>query len=271
MYSYSTNISVSQEHEYKLGDISGTVIITPSLLDKSALEDGFIRASNKILHVKLSMNILTESQQTTELECFTIFDGSGQITQVHLPEDHAYSVTQVNMLKGVLSLLIVHPALEPTVEVDASGECQVLYAQVEPGTQSEQATKNSAVVVVVDKVKFNCSKRNIFLDTWSHNVVPLWTSKGLHNTQLRYHFREEDWFMLEVASFEIQQYPVAIQLKPQEIDIISWNSLKFLKKIETNNDRILSDMKKLAELPPDEVSQPISFDILYSHLRCIQH
>lgn len=227
----------------------GRVTITPYSVGPTPLPFSLLTSEYKLLHVRavLGYNSRTPSYS---LEAVARYDATNAVDWIYVPESRKMKTTELNQLKGILSLLVVHPSFQSGTETDSSGICQVFYATVDDRS-------DSGLVGIIDKEKAKCTPIQYPLDTWNLNAIPVQTSPQNGRMLIRYRFDTVNGTLLQVVAYEQQEINLFSQINVANIQLASWQELTFLKSTPTDSG-VLDEMSDFSSSVTDKLAEKLT-------------
>ncbi|CAH8562453.1 unnamed protein product [Schistosoma mattheei] len=296
VYHYTTNITENSHKEMILQSISGYVYITPIITKE--MNDTMNELYNKTLWY-ITLNITNTTHNTTNKDQFIdpliilngliLFDHKGLIDRIYIPQSKSimYHI-QLNLFKGLLSLLNIHNTFEPGYEIDSSGKCYVTYAIL----SSNLTTTNNDYdnFIIIDKEKKFCQRLTHSIDIWNENLLKIIQLKEIRQIITRYIYDKITYQIYKIQGYERQIYSMINDtldsnygdyddyngqykqfINSTGIDLITWQQLEFIHEMDTyhhylhhhhNNNRIEEMIKKQYDLTLNEIIE-LLFDSNY--------
>ncbi|CAH8523665.1 unnamed protein product [Dicrocoelium dendriticum] len=235
-YLYMSNLTEKSQPDKILSSITANVIATPYHFSKVDQHDS--RMSSKLLHVLVEFNH-HGAESGRKLEVVAEFDNDGTVSKLHLPLNEVINATDLNLIKGLISLFIIRTALEAGVETDSSGTCRVSYIAL-------NYTGSNPDLAVFHKVKSRCQRTQHPLDVWSHSLVPITKLRGAERIHTRYLFNTAEGYIVRAVSYEEQ---TLFTLSGTDVNVVKLNSLQELKLVNSNwEPHILSGARNVDEI-----------------------
>lgn len=298
VYHYTTNITENSHKEMILQSISGYVYITPIIIKE--MNDTMNELYNKTLwYITLNITNTTNNSNTHKdqfidpfitLNGLILFDHKGLIDRIYIPQSKSvmYHI-QLNLFKGLLSLLNIHNTFEPGYEIDSSGKCYVTYAIL----SSNRTTTNDDHdnFIIIDKEKKFCQRLTHSIDIWNENLLKIIELKEIRQLITRYIYDKFTYQIYKIQGYERQIYSMINDtldsnygdydddddngqykqfINSTGIDLITWQQLEFIHEMDTyhhylhhhhhNNNRIEEMIKKQYDLTLNEVSEMVHYE-----------
>ncbi|CAH8585791.1 unnamed protein product [Schistosoma bovis] len=284
-----------------LQSISGYVYITPIIMKE--MNDTMNELYNKTLwYITLNITNTTNNTNTHKdqfidpfitLNGLILFDHKGLIDRIYIPQSKSvmYHI-QLNLFKGLLSLLNIHNTFEPGYEIDSSGKCYVTYAIL----SSNRTTTNDDHdnFIIIDKEKKFCQRLTHSIDIWNENLLKIIELKEIRQLITRYIYDKFTYQIYKIQGYERQIYSMINDtldsnygdydddddngqykqfINSTGIDLITWQQLEFIHEMDTyhhylhhhhhnNNNRIEEMIKKQYDLTLNEIIE-LLFDSNY--------
>ncbi|CAH8527884.1 unnamed protein product [Schistosoma turkestanicum] len=260
VYKYATNISENSHKPTILHNLSGSVSITPIII-KEVDQQTTAKINKTLWYITLNIDTINDQfKNPQEFNCLVLFDNKGLIDQIFISNNQLkMNILQMNLFKGLISLLNIHRTFEPGIEYDSSGKCYVTYATISHSIDHDDH------LIIVDKQKKFCERLHYPLDVWNENVLlSIFNLKETQQHQqqemiTRYTYDRLTHQLLKIQAYErqihstmmmiidnltvdelnIEQYHQYLMNSTGMIDLISWQSLEFTHIITTdwNNDK----------------------------------
>ncbi|CAH8858197.1 unnamed protein product [Trichobilharzia szidati] len=265
VYKYTTNLSENSYKQVVLDVLSGSVYITPIILNEFNEK---VDAINKSLwYVTLNIDTKTSTEEIT-LNSLVLFNPNGLIDRIFISRSTLKKgIIEINLFKGLLSLFNVNNKFEAGIEIDSSGKCQVTYATTTAVAVADKSptTLTSDNIIIIDKEKTSCERLQKPIDVWNENSLPLFNFKESRQILTRYKCDKLTHQILEVYAYEKQIHAFIDDLSEANykeyqqlinstgVNLISWQELKFLEETIHQDDRIQKIVEKHYDFTLDEV------------------
>ncbi|CAL8095129.1 unnamed protein product [Calicophoron daubneyi] len=243
-YLYSANLTIQTKTERILKYVSKNVVVSDYLLGEWRNPTPDTSGSGrKLMHMEFSDVENERPAQTTQ--AVAEFDVTGAFERMYVPILPALKTTELNLIKGIVSMFVTNRYLKPGLELDSSGLCQVSYLQLD---------KNGLVVL---KNKTGCQRTHKAVDVWNYDLLPSPKPED-RQISIKYHFEKDKEHLISSVLREediISWFPGG---KLSNIRLLLYQDLLLLKKYRGKRSESGLNTKRFSPADVEEIAQKLT-------------